>query len=128
MLERKAALMRRCISLPILTAIGLVTVTNRPSVAQPAPQAAYVPTENQRIRRAINLENWDDGGESTHYAYLHMSEVFPTASIHRNGPISPLVDAPNPAVGAYVVKTENGRKISLAEYVAGDNGIDGIIV
>lgn len=122
--------MRTRILMPMLALMVLLPLANHPRAAQTSSQAssAYVPTENQRIRRAINIQNWDDGGELTHYAYLHMSEVFPTADISRSGPISPLVEAPNPAVGGYVVKTENGHKVTLAEFVAGDNGVDGIIV
>lgn len=110
----------------MLALLGFIPLMSQPSAAQAS--SAYVPTEGQRIRRAINLQNWDDGGDLTHYVYLHTSEIFPTADIHRAGPISALVEAPTPAVGAYVVKTENGRKVTLAEFVAANNGIDGIIV
>jgi CubicO group peptidase (beta-lactamase class C family) len=122
--------MRIRILMTMLAITGLLRVMSRPTYAQaPNPAAsAYVPTESQRIRRAINLQNWDDGGDLTHYAYLHTSEIFPVAGIHRSGLSSALVEAPNPAVGAYVVETENGPKVTLAEFVAGDHGIDGIIV
>ena len=89
----------------------------------------YSPTEAERLRRAVNIQNWDDGGELTHFAYLHTSEVFLTADIRRKGLESRLEEAPNPTVGAYVVKADDGRKATtLAEFIAGDPGIDGFIV
>src|SRR5215467_1151177 len=91
----RIGLMRKRILAPMLTLVGLLPATSQPGAAQAVSQPgnAYVPTESQRIRRAINTQNWDDGGELTHYAYLHMSEVFPTADIHRHGPISVLEEA-----------------------------------
>ncbi len=125
--------MRRRVARILVLAPTLIIMNlliSGPGSAQAPSQAGrvYSPTESERLRRAVNVQNWDDGGELTHFAYLHTSEVFLTADIHRKSSVSTLEEAPNPAVGAYVVKTENGRKVTLAEYIAADSGIDGFIV
>ena len=48
--------------------------------------------------------------------------------IHRSGPVSDLAVAPDPRVGPYRVKAENGREEDLNHYIAGGHGIDGLIV
>jgi len=72
----------------IAAVILLMLATNVASKAQIQSQASrvYTPTESERLRPAINVQNWDDGGELTHFAYLHVSQVFLTEDIHRNGP------------------------------------------
>jgi len=89
---------------------------------------AYSATVSAQLRQAVTIRNWDDGGDISRFAYVHTSEVFTSAVIHRSGPVSELPIALNPRVGAYRVKLENGRDQSLDEYVRGDNGIDGFIV
>jgi CubicO group peptidase (beta-lactamase class C family) len=91
----------------------------------------YLPTEAARLRGEVTLQNWDDGGDVSRFAYLHTSEIFPTAVIHRNGPLSVLEETRNPAVGAHLVqdlRTKSGSEETLDTYVAGDHGIDGFIV
>ena len=48
----------------------------------------------------VTLENWDDGGELSRFAYLHVSEIFPVAVVRRGGPVAPLPVEPNPATSA----------------------------
>lgn len=38
-------------------------------------------------RAQVTVENWDKGGAVSHWVYTHVSEVFPSAVIHRGGPI-----------------------------------------
>lgn len=107
----------------------LMVTTNLASKAQVGQTTGvYTPTDSERLRRAVNLQNWDDGGELTHFAYLHVSQIFLTEDIHRKGSVSAVEEAPNPKVGAYAVETKDGSKVTLAEYISGDNGIDGLIV
>jgi CubicO group peptidase (beta-lactamase class C family) len=108
-----------CILLPIRA-----TGVQNPS-AKPEPN---VPTEAAELRRAVTLQNWDDGGDISRFAYLHTSEIFPSAVIHRSGPVSELAVVPDSRVGAYRVKVENGREETLSEYISADHGIDGFIV
>ena len=114
----------------IAAVMVLMLATNLASKAQVRSQTTrlYTPTESERLRRAVNVQNWDDGGELTHFAYLNVSQIFLTEDIHRKGPVSVLEEAPDPKVGAYLVETKDGRKVTLAEYISGDNGIDGFIV
>jgi CubicO group peptidase (beta-lactamase class C family) len=114
----------------IAAVMVLMLATNLASKAQVRSQTTrlYTPTESERLRRAVNVQNWDDGGELTHFAYLHVSQIFLTEDIHRKGSVSVLEKAPDPNVGAYLVETKDGRKVTLAEYISGDNGIDGFIV
>jgi len=115
--------------LVVLAVCCIVPATQRPGdqprTANPEP---YAPTESARLRRAVTLLNWDDGGDVSRFAYLHASEIFPSAVIHRYGPVSELAVAPNPKVGAYRVKAENGADEALSQYVTGGHGIDGFIV
>jgi CubicO group peptidase (beta-lactamase class C family) len=108
----------------------LTLATNSASKAQVQSQTTrvYTPTESERLRRAVNVQNWDDGGELTHFAYLHVSQIFLTEDIHRKSSVSVLEEAPNPKVGAHTVETKDGRTVTLSEYISGDNGIDGFIV
>jgi len=114
----------------IAAVMVLMLATNLATEAQVQSQTTrvYTPTESERLRRAVNAQNWDDGGELTHFTYLHVSQVFLTEDIYRKGAVSILEEAPNPRVGAYTVETKDGRKVTLAEFVSGDNGIDGFIV
>ena len=76
-------------------------------------QATYSPAEAAQLRRSVTLQNWDDGGDVSRFVYLHTSEIFPSAVIHRSGPVSDLAVAPDPRIGAYRVKAENGREEDL---------------
>jgi CubicO group peptidase (beta-lactamase class C family) len=114
----------------IAVVMVLTLATNSASKAQAQSQTTrvYMPTESERLRRAVNIQNWDDGGELTHFAYLHVSQIFLTEDIHQKSSVSVLEEASNPKVGAYRVETKDGRKVTLDEYISGDNGIDGFIV
>lgn len=89
--------------------------------------AAYSDQEAARLRREVNLENWDDGGERSRFAYLNVGQLFPVAVVRRAGPILSLASDPNPAVGRYVVGKQDGRDITLDELLA-DGPLDGFVV
>src|SRR5436305_973107 len=36
-------------------------------------------------REQVTVENWDKGAALSHWVYTHISDVFPTATIHRTG-------------------------------------------
>ncbi len=61
----------------IAAVMVLMLATNLASKAQVRSQTTrlYTPTESERLRRAVNVQNWDDGGELTHFAYLHVSQI-----------------------------------------------------
>jgi CubicO group peptidase (beta-lactamase class C family) len=92
---------------------GVILLCVGASAQSPGPPG-YSADEASRLRRAITLENWDDGGELSRFAYQHVSEIFPVAVIKRGGgPIAPLPVEPNPAIGRYVVESEGGRSVTL---------------
>ena len=69
-------------------------------------------------------QNWSDGGEIMHYAFLHMSQFFTHAVIHRTGPVAELAFEPRDDIAGLTVATDRGV-MTLDEYVraAPVNGI-----
>jgi CubicO group peptidase (beta-lactamase class C family) len=114
----------------LFMAIALIARTPQAGAGQLSGEGSGddPPTEAARLRREVNIQNWDDGGPVSHFAFLHTSEVFPTAVIPRAGPLTALEDAPNPAVGSYVVSGGDDRRLTLDQYIAEGHGIDGFIV
>jgi hypothetical protein len=83
------------------------------------------------LRRSVTIANRDDGDETSHFAYLHTSELFPTAIVDRRGSVSMPEETHGSAVGGLVVEDQvspTGSKQTLDEYVVADHGIDGFIV
>jgi CubicO group peptidase (beta-lactamase class C family) len=113
--------------LPFAMSINVIADTGS---AQSSDQSAeqYEPTDAMSSRRAVTIDNWDDGGAVSRYVYLHTSEIFPTATIFRGRAVIPLEEAPNAAIGEFVVSRENGRETTLAEYLADQDRIDGFII
>ncbi len=83
--------------------------------------------EASRLRRAVTLENWDDGGELSRFAYGHVSEIFPVAVVRRGGVVAPLPVALNQAIGRYVVDREGGREVTLDQALS-EGPFDGLVV
>lgn len=123
-------LLSRFVLIFLLNAISIVPVasTNRPAEPLQDRSQEYEPTDVARLRRAVTIENWDDGGNISRFAYLHTSEIFPTAAIYKGTNVMPLEEVPNPAIGAFIVSKQNGRTQTLAEYLADHQGFDGFIV
>jgi Beta-lactamase len=92
-----------------------------------ADSQTYTVQEATRLRREVTLENWDDGGERSRFAYLNISQLFPVAIVRRAGPIVALPSDPNPAVGRYVVEKEGGRDITLDQLLS-DGPFDAFLV
>lgn len=108
---------------PATLALALAGVASTASAQTTGPSAA----ESARLRRAVTLETWDDGGEISRFAYLNLSQVFPVAVVRRGGPILPLPVAPDPSIARFVVMRKDGRDVTLDEFVAGGS-VDGFIV
>lgn len=111
---------------PSRSSVVLVLLCASANAQSPGPPG-YGADEAGRLRRAITLENWDDGGELSRYAYQHVSEIFPVAVIRRGGPIAPLPVEPNPAIGRYVVDREGGREVTLDQAMT-EGPFDGFLV
>jgi len=79
------------------------------------------------MRDQVTIENWDKGGEVTHWVYLHPSEVFPAGVVRREGPVVELPEALRPEIANLVLKEEDGSSRTLQEFI--NNGaVDGCIV
>jgi CubicO group peptidase (beta-lactamase class C family) len=96
-------------------------------MAGAADRRGYSAAEAARLRRAVNLESWDDGGELSRFAYLNISQIFPVAVLRRAGPVLPLLSEPNPAVGRFVMDQKGGRDITL-DQMLDDGSLDGFLV
>jgi CubicO group peptidase (beta-lactamase class C family) len=97
----------------------------------PSPEAeapAFSPEEAERLSRAVNLENWDDGGEISRFAFLSMPEIFATAVIPRGaGEALPLPVARDDEISRYQVTLEPGGVVSFDDYVS-SGALDGIVI
>jgi CubicO group peptidase (beta-lactamase class C family) len=103
----------RCAELMLAVVLAVAGAT---LVAAGPP--GYTADEAGRLRRAVTLENWDDGGEISRFVYLNVSEVFPVAVVRRGGPVAALPVQPKPAIGRYVVDRSSGRAVTLDDAVA----------
>lgn len=86
------------------------------------------PDESTRLEREVNLENWDDGGEISHFAFLSIPKIFKTAVIARgDSGVLPLKTKLDDAVARYEVALEKGGVIPFDDYVA-SGALDGIVI
>ena len=76
--------------------------------------------------REFTYQNWSDGGEIMHYAFLHMSEFFTQAVIHRSGSISQLSSNARDDLAGLAVNTRMGE-MTLDAYV-NRGPINGVVV
>jgi CubicO group peptidase (beta-lactamase class C family) len=99
--------------------LGAVSLTAGADIVRTAPSSA--------MRDEVTVENWDKGGELSHWAYLHPSEVFPAGVVRRYGVVMDLPEALRPEIGKLVLKEEDGSNRTLQEFI--NNGaVDGCIV
>ena len=73
--------------------------------------------EMRDIYRLHTSENFDDGGEVSHYVWKNFTSFFPHAAISRTSPVRELEEAPNSAVAS-----------RLQEYIGNNSTIDAVIV
>jgi CubicO group peptidase (beta-lactamase class C family) len=102
-----------------------INVTHQPPSI--GTDGGYNLADARLFHRAMNLEIWDDGGDLSRFIYLHPSGFFPTAVIHRSGPVSELVYELNPEIGDYKLELETGISMTVDEYVA-NSAVDGFII
>ena len=65
--------------------------------------------------------------EGTHYVWQHMSEFYHSAQVLRDGPIHPLPERFDPAIGRIRVRFREGQNLQIDEYVTAST-MDGILV
>src|SRR5262249_37189169 len=124
---------RRCPRFPaVLKALLLAVVLAVAASWRAAPVRAegpqgYSAEEAGRLRRAVTLDNWDDGGALSRLRYLPVSEAFPVPAVARGGAVAPLAEEALPAIGRYVVDKTAGRALTLEQAL--DQGpFDGFVV
>lgn len=79
------------------------------------------------MRGEVTVENWDKGGELSHWVYLHSSEVFPAAIVRRDGPVLDLPEALRPEIGQLELKKDDGSSETFAHFI-NSGAVDGCIV
>ena len=77
-------------------------------------------------RAQVTTANWDKGGAISHWAYTHVSEVFPAAVVRRGGAIRDLPEQPRPEIGALVV--DDADPAGTLDRFVGNGAVDGVIV
>ena len=86
------------------------------------------PEEAERLEREVNLENWDDGGELSHFAFLSIPRIFKTAVIARgDSDVLPLETRLDENVARYEVALDGGGALAFDDYVA-SGALDGIVI
>ena len=77
------------------------------------------------IRSRINIRTWDDGGDISHFTYLHPSEIFPSAIVKRAGEVRELPECLRSEIGRFVVDSQSQQTLSQFCEV---NPVDGFII
>lgn len=107
---------------------SLAAVLSAATLAANAQDTGESALENKReIYRAYTPDNFDDGGEVSHYVWKNFPAFFPHAVIARTSAERPLPAAPSPGVANFTI-TVDGEETTLASYVEGSPLIDGMIV
>jgi CubicO group peptidase (beta-lactamase class C family) len=113
-------------------ALGLSVDTSAASIAAveatPALEeaAAYTAEEAYGFRKAMTIDNWDDGGPLMRYIFLNMGEFFNESVIHRTGPIAPLDYDLRDEIGEFETSSRLGE-MSLDDYIH-EAAVDGIVI
>ena len=113
-------------------AVGVSAPLWAPCFAAEGPQKAdQVPTDHvaeaRQLRSRVNLRSWGDGGEVSHFTYLHASEIFPSAVIERAGPLRELREHLQPQIGDVLVSVGKEPRQTLDQFVA-SGPVDGLLI
>lgn len=77
------------------------------------------------VRTGITRANWDEGGDRSRWVYLHPSEIFPAAMLHRAAPERVLPVRLRPEIGAF--ELDASHHVSLSAWLP-SSPLDGFIV
>src|ERR1043166_7124002 len=100
----------------------------KPSTREAEATFRISPSDYDRYLSAVNLKNWDDGGDLSRFVNLRTSLVLPAASIPRTGPVSILRSEPDRALSTYQVHLADGRVMSFDQFVNQVAMVDGIVI
>ena len=104
----------------------LLAATHWVTLIMPSQVRAQPPVPSA-MRAQVTVENWDKGGAVSRWAYLHVSEVSPTAIIRRGRSIIDLPQQLRPEIGALKLSPPGEPEETLEQFV--NNGaVDGCIV
>ena len=87
----------------------------------------YTIEEIQTINENWNLDNWDDGGEVSHYIHLNMSEFWTQSTIRKAGITKKLKEDYQEEIAEIQIKI-NGDEMKLQHYVGQSDKVDGMII
>jgi CubicO group peptidase (beta-lactamase class C family) len=104
--------------------IVLLLLASHSFAQSPAPNPNV--EQSRAFRTKVNLQNWDDGGELSHWVYLHSTEVFPSTIVRRVGPVRELPARTRPEIGDFELQQGHGTT-SLRDYIA-HSDLDGFII
>jgi hypothetical protein len=104
----------------------LLAATHLVTLIMPSPVRAQPPVPSA-MRAQVTVENWDKGGAVSHWAYLHASEVSPTAIIRRGRSIVDLPQQLRPEIGALKLSSPGEPEETLEQFV-NDGAVDARIV
>jgi CubicO group peptidase (beta-lactamase class C family) len=114
--------MSRFILLPTIVWIAGCATGPKPE------EAAFAPEDAERLGREVNLENWDDGGEISRFAFLSIPKIFPTEVIRRgDGEGLALETALEEDIARYQVPLADGGVMAFDDYVA-SGALDGMAI
>ncbi len=88
-------------------------------------QSSPKPRTAEDIRAEITVQNWDEGGDRSRWVYLHASEVFPAAVLHRSDPTRSLPVNLRPEIRNFVLDPRTNT--TLAAWLPG-SPLDGFII
>lgn len=83
-------------------------------------------TEALRVHKNYTVKDFRLINTNTKYAWLHMNEFMPAATVGRKDAVSPILYAPIPEIGKVIVK-KGPDSLNLAEYILRSN-LQAIIV
>lgn len=87
----------------------------------------YTIEEIQTINEKWNLDNWDDGGEISHYIHLNMSEFWTQSTIRKTGVSKNLKEDDQKEVAEIQIRIDEDE-MNLQRYVNQTETVDGMII
>ena len=113
-----------CTTLYVLLTTFITTVMFSPT------SSAQDDSAIAEVRRAFQLhtpENFDNGGEISHYVWKNFNAFFPHATIARTIPVRELREAPSADVADFIVRSAEGSS-TFHNYVSSNPQIDAVLV
>ena len=87
----------------------------------------YTIEEIHAINEKWNLDNWDDGGEISHYIHLNMSEFWTQSTIRKGGVTNKLKKDYQEEIAEIQISID-GDEMTLRRYINQTAKVDGMII